>query len=620
MKQAGAITAQLRTLRLVAVSAFITLCSIFAAYHRAFSGQNLTSYDDEGTLMMIIKRFLEGHALYDEIVVYYGPLYYLYEWCAHALSGTSVSHDSVRIVSMSFWVTCALLVFLLVYRTTNSLLLAAMAHFLSFRALGFIGTEPAHPQELCVMLLVALGLAACCISSKIGLMIALGALAGAMAATKINVGVFAVIALTLALLFAIRRGWRRSALLVVACSAALLFPVVLMWGHHADWWAEKYLFVAVASLGAAMLAVSREKFEFHVEFSDLLFAGAGFAAVILASGWFAVAHGSSLHGIVSALIFEPQRSFANSWFLEARIPDFAIPWALLGLTCAGLIAISRISENTLVLLKLTFAVGVFLLSMMGSYFALLSYAPPFLWMVAIGPGKNMPDRIGNFRRAILALVAVLQILYAYPVAGSQVPFTAVMIIAVAAICIADTLPFLDARFPRFRARALSPAGIPLPAIALAMLYVFSTALAIQDYEGGESLGLPGTRRMRIAHRSADLVRSLADSINSSSCTMLASAPGLLSFNFLTGKPAPPSIDFSAWMFIASDAEQRKAIVELSGERYPCVLYNQSLIDFWTHGADVSSRPLIRFMRENFEVVYETSGYRLMEPTRSARFP
>src|SRR5579863_1724039 len=165
-----------QTVKLVAVSILITLCGIVTAYFRTFSNLNMTLHDDEGTLMIIIERFLEGRALYDQIAVVYGPLYYFYEWCAHILTGTPVSHVSVQIVSIFFWVTCALLIFLLIYRATNSLLLAAAAHFLSFRALGFIGVEPAHPQELCITLLVAVGLVACVVSNRVALMIASGAL------------------------------------------------------------------------------------------------------------------------------------------------------------------------------------------------------------------------------------------------------------------------------------------------------------------------------------------------------------------------------------------------------------------------------------------------------------
>jgi hypothetical protein len=126
--------------------------------------------------------------------------------------------------------------------------------------------------------------------------------------------------------------------------------------------------------------------------------------------------------------------------------------------------------------------------------------------------------------------------------------------------------------------------------------------------------------MRIDRQNAALERKLAGRIASSRCTMLASAPGLFSFNFLTGKPAPRDVSVGAWMILVSDGDQKKVIEELSHERYPCVLYNQSIIDFWARGADVSSQPLIKFVKENFEVVSETSGYQLMEPKRLARLP
>ena len=217
-------------LKLVAVATLVTLCGIVTAYARTFSNGNLTVYDDEGTLLIIIKRFLDGQALYDKIVVFYGPIYYFYEWLAHVMTGAPVSHASVQFVSIFFWVTCALLIFLLVYRATDSLLLASAAHFLAFRILVFIAIEPAHPQELCVLLLVAMGFAACSISSRFVRMMSLGALAAAMVAAKINVGAFGVIALMLALLAALPHGRRRSALLMAAGGAALLFPIALLGG------------------------------------------------------------------------------------------------------------------------------------------------------------------------------------------------------------------------------------------------------------------------------------------------------------------------------------------------------------------------------------------------------
>lgn len=602
--------------------ALLTCCiglpSIVTAFCRIFSNRNLVSYDDEGMLMIVIRRFLEKRALYDDLSTIYGPLYYFYEWCVHAVTGAPVSHDSVQFVSLFFWVTSALLIFLLVYRVTDSLLAAAAAHFLAFGALGLIGVEPAHPQELCITLLAALGLAACCIGNRIALMASLGALAAAVVATKINLGVFVAVALALALLAALRRGWLRSVLCITAGAAALACPIALMWGHRADLWAERYCFVAVVSLGAAMVAVSRLEFEYWTEFSDFLWAGSGFAAVIAAVSWFAVAHGSSVHGMLDSLIFQPRRSFGGSWFRPAEVPGVAVPWASAGLACAILVAFRRATwksatDSTVALLKVTFAVGVGVCCFVGRNADVMNCASPFIWLVAVRLGAAAPHRINSLPRAILALVTVIQILYAYPVAGLQTVFTTVMMIVTAAICLADSLPFLRYRFPLLSTGNLPRAAVLVSASALTMLYVFGTASALQDYRTGEPLGLPGAGLMRLEHNNAVLVRDLAGRIDSSPCTMLASAPGLLSFNFVTGRPAPRAINFSSWMLVLNDAGQEKAIAELSGEPYPCVLYNQSLIDFWTRGMDASSRPLIRFIRENFKVVYEASGYRLMEP-------
>jgi hypothetical protein len=150
---------------LAACMILITICSAIRAYSHAFS--TFASYDDEGLMMMPIKRFIEGHRLYDEIPSIYGPLNFFYQYSAHVLTGSAVSNDSVRFVSISFWIVSAILLFLLVYKATSSLLLAIAAQFLGFRILLLMGgNEVAHPQELCILLLLAFGLAACYASNR----------------------------------------------------------------------------------------------------------------------------------------------------------------------------------------------------------------------------------------------------------------------------------------------------------------------------------------------------------------------------------------------------------------------------------------------------------------------
>ena len=138
---------------MVACAVLLTLCAAYTAYYRVFV--SLADYDDEGYMMWTVKNFLGGRALYDQVATVYGPFYYLYEWCALSLTGYPAASDSMRLVSAAFWVAAALVAFLLTYRVTGSLALAVCVHLLAFRALGFIGEEPAHPQEACIFLLLA---------------------------------------------------------------------------------------------------------------------------------------------------------------------------------------------------------------------------------------------------------------------------------------------------------------------------------------------------------------------------------------------------------------------------------------------------------------------------------
>src|SRR5205823_6345048 len=147
------------------------------------------------------------------------------------------------------------------------------------------------------------------------------------------------------------------AALVGVTAATLIRPVALMWGNHGAWWAAKYCCVVVISLTAVILAVSREDFEFFLGFRDFLAACIGFAATIVALGWFAIVHGSSVHGMVDSLIFQPQRSFGHGWFLEARLPNLAVPWALMGLACAGWSTTRLATKTVMTFLKLGFALG-----------------------------------------------------------------------------------------------------------------------------------------------------------------------------------------------------------------------------------------------------------------------
>ena len=439
--------------------------------------------------MLTVKRFLDGKTLYDQVASFYGPLYYFYQWCAHTLTGVPVSTDSVRFISICFWAGAALMVFLLVYRATGSLPLAALTHILAFRALRFIGNEPARilrrPAFFC--------------SWHLGLQpirpTARGGWRGWECSpapcwpphSKINLGIFAVIALAVAFAYAAKLGWLRTVAIFAVTAGALVFPVLLMWGHRQDSWAVRLCAVIVVSLVSAILTVSRMDWDVHVSVRELVTAGICCAGAIAAICCFPLAHGSTIHGLIEWLIVKPRTSIGQAWFLAAPVNAIAPLWAAAGLALAWCVATKRVSPPLIATVKLAFGAAVILLCAFGLYSELLNVATPFLWLAAVRPAKTEPGNQDSLTRTILALAGVLRVLYAYPVAGSQIQLVvAIFPIAIAAVCLWDGVPLRVANAPAVIVHVVI-------AIALAAVYVGFIRQAHSNYEAFEPLGLPEAR-------------------------------------------------------------------------------------------------------------------------------
>ena len=220
------------------VLALLVLFSVVTAWYRAFSG--MANYDDEGTMISWARQTFSGQPLYDRVSTPYGPLYFAYEWLAHVPLGIPISNDSVRFVTVFFWAAAAVLVFLLAYKSTASLLVSWGAAILAFGELSFLSYEPAHPQELCVVLLLAQALAACFTANRTRLMLTMGALAAAMMLTKINIGIFGVAALAVAMVYSTNRTRLWSAARGLVTFAALGLPAALMSGLFAQPWVVRF--------------------------------------------------------------------------------------------------------------------------------------------------------------------------------------------------------------------------------------------------------------------------------------------------------------------------------------------------------------------------------------------
>ena len=406
--------------KVAACGLLLTLFAAFTAGYDAFT--SLAKYDDEGYMMWTVKNFLAGHALYDQVVTVYGPFYYLYEWIVLSVTGAPAASDSLRLVSAAFWVAAALVAFFLAYRATGSLVLAAAVHLLAFRALGFIGEETAHPQEACVLLLLALGRAFYIANRRLR-MVMIGVLGGAIAATKINLGIFVLVALTVALTYAQPRGWRRNAACIAVSFGALALPAVLMWDRRTELWAIAYCALIVFSLGSTLLTVLGLPGKSSYGLRDAAVAAGAFAGTAAAICCFPLTQGSTLKGLFQWLVVMPYR-WSREWSLAPNIHSWALIWAAAGVVFAWYVYKGRVADRWLATVKLAFGLAVVVFVATDRYTGLLNFATPYLWLVAARPMKADSGSPYAPARVLLALLGVTQALYAYPVAGSQVSLVA----------------------------------------------------------------------------------------------------------------------------------------------------------------------------------------------------
>jgi hypothetical protein len=603
-----------RSATLVLCSMLVAVCCSAMGYFCIFT--NLQLADDEGQMAMTVRNFLSGQPLYGVhgTGTIYGPYYYLYEWVAHALMGVQISTESARLVSLAFWIAGSLLALLLTYRATGSPIIALGAQFLVFRALAFIPQFPAHPQELCVALLAALGLAGYA-QNKVRRMALLGALTGLLTATKINTGMFAATALAIACLYSARAPWLRR--LAFLSFGAVALPILLMWGHRSDPWAERYAFVTMLSLAAAILVISRMELARNLEIRDFLIAAVAFAGVIAAGALFSLVHGGTIHGMIESTILTPRRNFSRAWFFAAYVRKDTVPWAVAGLAAAWWVATGRATESVVALLKLGFTCGVILLLSIdslyfapgypswerwGGYSLTVFLATPFLWLVAVPVDRSEAGKRDLFARASLALSAVVFVLYAYPVAASpHVRIATVLVIIVAGVCLSDGLRYLFSRWPEWCRPALVRAIAAGVALLLVWLSLDMAWQARRRYRDREPLNIAGMRRIHVPHDQGYAMRELVQRVSAQGCNELFTIPSMFSLNLWTGT-RPINLDGGNWVNAASDALQEKLVESLSREPQTCVVYSRRLVDGWMPLAvkDVSSKPVIRFIEQNYK--------------------
>ena len=398
----------------------VLLCALTWFGHRLVFAQ-FQDYDDEGYLLVTVQQFLRGLPLYDQVYTQYGPAYYLWQQVLHTLLGIPVTHDATRVVTLVVWLTCAVLVGAIVWLLTKRRLLTALGTIAAFMHLTRMTYEPGHPQELCVLsVLGALALTTWRLAAKarLGPAASMGiwALVAVTALTKVNVGAFLAVALTLGLVTSLKRTRWRTALERIVMAAAMLAVPALMRVDLRRSDIAAYVVVVWCGLLAAFISQSSD----DAEEGSVTGTGPRRGSIGVRDRMRRRCRRNRLRGNVAegAVRGVVRRAPSAVQMSPYRLPvpmivAAAAPATLLAAWCwhRGLIR-----QRWIEFAALAWAVLMFMLSVAKVYWVLFAVGPLLAWLAlsdrAVGPEQRAARRI-------LAFAAIFMGLQAYPVPGAR---------------------------------------------------------------------------------------------------------------------------------------------------------------------------------------------------------
>ncbi len=598
-----------------------TALAAYIGYLRMFTG--FTAYDDEGAMLVSLRSFMSGHALYDQVVLQYGPFYFEV-FRVLGMLGVSFDNDSGRLVTLAVWLSIALLAGVAVFAFTRNLGLGLTAYLITF-ATSALTAEPMHPAGL--LMLLVIGIAAVALFSAGRWsgrwpFLAMGALTAAAILTKINVGGFAAISLAFActLTFApLARNW---AIRLVAAAGFVAVPFVLMRSDLGQVSAQRFGFHVAACALALVVATSTSQPDPNRRLTEIGWLCAGGAVLAVAVLAIALLTGSSPAGLLNGIILYPLHQPQSATSL-LQLPATTVAWDALGLFGAAAWTFYRLlarSPEMAIEGGVRVVVGVVIwLTLLGSIhipgvLQLNSLNHPLVlplalaWVVAAPrAGLDRLERL-DFARALVPALAVLQSLHAFPVAGSQTAWGALVLVIVGAMCIADGLTQLQLT----RVRLQLATGIVF--VAFAISWVPTAWQQSRDaYASSVPLGLPGASRIRVPADQAALLRQVTESIHEN-CDTFISIPGLDSF-YIFAQVQPPVPVPSRFMWLTGDVSHEQALVDASSHvGRLCAVDNGALTRAWTQGEQISG-PLVTYIDSNFVPAYTFGDYTILK-TRS----
>lgn len=632
----------------------VVVCVLLAgavsyAYLAIFS--TYMTYDDEGYMMISVREFNAGGALYDEVFSTYGPSYYLYYWTLFGAGGLPLTHDVNRLVTVAHWMAIAALLAWFAFRATRLPLLAVLVFLQSVYHLTPLTHEPGHPHGFCLML-IAIALAVSTLVQRperhpangrpldrgapmtpafpawLAPFAVLGFLSAWVALAKINLGAFMFMALAGSLVLHLKPRPVHIALGLLTWALILAGPAALMWRNLLEVpWIQYYCVVVTLSLAALAVAGLRGTAEARaLDWRALIAAATGaFAGTVLVLA-FVLARGTSLHGLFQGVILRPL-AFPGLFIAVDRLSPYGMAIAGASFALAAIYAVTgrflavpeRYAVAALAAARLALACAILTSSLLslGNPYRLddgLNYYIAFAWLV-LAPVPNSQTGGASFARTLLAAMTVLLALQTYPIFGTQRVWSTVLLVPVASVCLRDAWAGLRTFGPRRRAGGSKERALACLAasLLLAVAYLFWAGIPGMSarYKAARPLRLPGAKRLRLDSETVAALRWMTERLREEA-GVFVTLPGYNSLYFWTGIEPPAGYNVTAWPSLLTAEEQQQTVDALRQAENACALVHRDEAERLVREAERKTGlpraafPLVHELEANY-VTIETYG-------------
>ncbi len=565
-------------------------------------------FDDEGSLLVAISRFLHHGHLYTDTHGSYGPFYFSSLGAVFRLTGHDPTLFVGRIVVVVFTALAAGMFAATVWRLTGNLLCSLLCEVATYCVLASVaGNEPIHPGSMIILLLAVLtyALASYIRKPSTGSLVVSGFVVGAVLMTKVNIGILIVAALFVSFVVGNQRfpKWFRS----VVAVAALLLPFAVM--SQLLYQALTAQFAAIVAIGLLLTYAPLSVDSVSIPGRALLVMSASAVATMALSCIWPLASGTSLRALFHGVVIQPLGQTSNL----ALAAPVSFQWLMFLLAaCAALLVLHRRDtrqptpppryayqwEFALAAAAIV-VLGMVVFGSFASWLPAIALLPCLAWVA----GAREPIRLAL--RFTVPLV-VLQLVHAYPVAGSQVAWARV------AACVPCTIALAAAldRIPLWTQLGAAIRVLAVGSLGLVLLVVgFWPGATWHTYAQQKRFDLPGARFVAADPPFVDTVRDLTR-ILQRDCDTFYSAPPFDSLYIFTGMTPPTGLLANARGALEVK-EQRQLVNELasaqaSGRRV-CVVRDERNFGLWYLGA-YQNGPLGKGLAAYSNVIARSGDY------------